>query len=455
MIIQIIDDFSTLRLVDQTAQGTFNISVEKTSGIVLEVRGDVLRFTYPTSENPLHQRTIEIIYSFVTDPVSTSAEDLRTKIEAILDNIPGVQIYLEADNFTDLTTTHPPAANAGKIAIVENSQGVAWLPGSILGTFYSKGWYKSDGLAWVDFNDEIAAELQNILDTKQNFITTPTNGNAAGMDATGQTINSNKKTANILSDGQKAAVNNTAGTPSSLNPFILDDDARLTQGAPLAHAASHEDGASDEINGENLATSTTRTNYTPTATNTGGEFTGIDNKLADKLETVSSDTTLTGDGTSGSPLSVVPVVTTQEHAECYFAGVNTTDTVIATQSTPVKIAGTTSFGLASTDWSMPASNRLQWNGAATIRVRVLATCSHEKGGGSNDEEIRYYVAKSGVVIAKSKSISRIIKNAFNTTAPKCISDISTGEYFEVFAENTTDNKDFRVTDFHLEAIQIL
>lgn len=170
MIVQIIDDLSTLRLVDMTTQGLINISVEKSAGIILEVRGDVLRFTYPMSDAAGHTKTIEILFQFVTNPASISAEDLRTQIEAMLDKIPTG--FLTAANFTDLNNTFPPASHSGELAHVANSQGTPWLPGSMLGTFYSKGWYLSDGVAWVDDSDEIANALQGLIDDKLATVST-------------------------------------------------------------------------------------------------------------------------------------------------------------------------------------------------------------------------------------------------------------------------------------------
>ena len=52
------------------------------------------------------------------------------------------------------------------------------------------------------------------------------------------------------------------GTPSAGNPFVTDDDSRLTDSrTPTAHAASHQDGGSDEI-----ATATPAANAIPKAT---------------------------------------------------------------------------------------------------------------------------------------------------------------------------------------------
>lgn len=61
--------------------------------------------------------------------------------------------------------TQYPTAGTGDLAYIENSQGFPWLPGPILGTFYSKGVYLYNGAFWDSSVDEIAAQLeQNIND---------------------------------------------------------------------------------------------------------------------------------------------------------------------------------------------------------------------------------------------------------------------------------------------------
>ena len=67
-------------------------------------------------------------------------------------------------NYTDLVTQYP-TASVGDLANVLNSQGFPFLPGPILGTFYSKGGYIWNGTNWSSNVDEIAAQIeQNIND---------------------------------------------------------------------------------------------------------------------------------------------------------------------------------------------------------------------------------------------------------------------------------------------------
>jgi len=66
-------------------------------------------------------------------------------------------------NYTALITAYPTAPILS-LAYVQNSQGTAWLPGGMGGTFYSKGTYLFDGVNWVSSVDDISKELQDLLD---------------------------------------------------------------------------------------------------------------------------------------------------------------------------------------------------------------------------------------------------------------------------------------------------
>lgn len=64
-------------------------------------------------------------------------------------------------NYNDLIAQFPTAPLLS-LAYVENSQGTPWLPGSMLGTFYSKGTYIWNGIEWSSDVDEIAKALEDI-----------------------------------------------------------------------------------------------------------------------------------------------------------------------------------------------------------------------------------------------------------------------------------------------------
>jgi len=66
-------------------------------------------------------------------------------------------------NYSDLVANFP-TANFGDFAVVENSQGTAWLPWTVGGTYYPEGTYYWDGTEWISNVEDIAEELQNIID---------------------------------------------------------------------------------------------------------------------------------------------------------------------------------------------------------------------------------------------------------------------------------------------------
>jgi len=71
--------------------------------------------------------------------------------------------------FTDLVA----GIEAGELAYVETSEGTAWLPGTIGGTYYPKGWYLWSGSAWTSDRNAIAEELnQAVLASEVSIIDT-------------------------------------------------------------------------------------------------------------------------------------------------------------------------------------------------------------------------------------------------------------------------------------------
>jgi hypothetical protein len=99
---------------------------------------------------------------------------LRGDIKELQDLIGDGVGFEQAENFSAL----PPAAdNNGKYYHVLNSQGTKWLPGWVGGTFYSKGFYYSDGVDWVFVGDVPYNATQTEVNTGTNttqFVTPAT-----------------------------------------------------------------------------------------------------------------------------------------------------------------------------------------------------------------------------------------------------------------------------------------
>lgn len=56
----------------------------------------------------------------------------------------------------------------GDLAYVENSEGTAWLPGTVGGSYYPKGWYVWNGTDWVSDRNAIAAQFEQNIFTLNN-----------------------------------------------------------------------------------------------------------------------------------------------------------------------------------------------------------------------------------------------------------------------------------------------
>lgn len=90
-------------------------------------------------------------------------------------------ITIDAANYTALVTNYPPASYNGAFAWVEASQGTAWLPGTVGGTYYPLGLYHSNGTAWI-FTPSPSQATQSEVDAGTNndkFVTPLTFTNAS------------------------------------------------------------------------------------------------------------------------------------------------------------------------------------------------------------------------------------------------------------------------------------
>lgn len=73
-------------------------------------------------------------------------------------------ISFKATNFTNLNAIAVnPQIN--DLAYVYNSEGTAWLPGTLGGTYYPAGIYLYDGAVWVSDRNAIANQIDNVIHT--------------------------------------------------------------------------------------------------------------------------------------------------------------------------------------------------------------------------------------------------------------------------------------------------
>lgn len=117
--------------------------------------------------------------------------DLDKKADLVDGKVPVEQLPLGFgtvtfwDNYTDLNTGFPQPVTADTVAAVRNSQGTKWLPGSLGGTFYPKGYYISTGTDWEFFGEFSYQALQADVDAgiiPDQFVSPLTFANAAKWD---------------------------------------------------------------------------------------------------------------------------------------------------------------------------------------------------------------------------------------------------------------------------------
>ena len=120
---------------------------------------------------------------------------------------------------------------------------------------------------------------------------------------------------------------------------------------------------------------------------------------------------------------------------------NGTATIITAVNTPVKIAGTTTNGLASADITL-GTNSITYTGTPTRRVKIQASISsHKLGGGTQD--FTYYVSINGSVVVKS-GIQMQQNTQERACVAQCIVDINTNDFVEAWVENNSGTNNVNI-----------
>jgi hypothetical protein len=130
-----------------------------------------------------------------------------------LDQLPaGLGLINFYDNFTALNTALPQPQSVDMIAAVRNSQGTSWLPGSLGGTFYPKGYYRSTGVTWEffgDFSYQATLVDVNLGVNNDQFVTPYTLANAAQWNTKNDAIQYQDETVNQGTPGTVDTINYT------------------------------------------------------------------------------------------------------------------------------------------------------------------------------------------------------------------------------------------------------
>ena len=182
--------------------------------------------------------------------INKSFSDLKNSICKLKKSIEAGVIFPRVANYSLL-----PAAsdNTDLLYIVENSQGTYWLPGSLGGTFYVKGFYYSNGTTWLYAGEIPYNATQGDVNTgtiNDQFVTPATLKNSTqwGTKANTSHTHSIADVTNLQSalDSKLSVVPTEYITElelmAELSQYILDTDSRLTDSRiPLAHTHAISD----------------------------------------------------------------------------------------------------------------------------------------------------------------------------------------------------------------------
>lgn len=158
-----------------------------------------------------------------------------------------------------------------------------------------------------------------------------------------------------------------------------------------------------------------------------------------------------GDGITVTSVNDTVVITNdlaQIYGQVYMQG-NSTATVIASTSTPVKVAGTWTADIHD-NFTASTAGRLTYTGTETQVVRVQSVLTLSPVSGAN-QHISVYIAKNGTVISATRQEMHIT-NGTDMIIP-CIWQLSmaTNDYVEVFVQNATATNNIIVSRAVLSA----
>jgi hypothetical protein len=133
------------------------------------------------------------------------------------------------------------------------------------------------------------------------------------------------------------------------------------------------------------------------------------------------------------------------HGEVYMQN-NTTNTVITTQNVAVKVLGTTTAGLSTSNVTV-GQNRLTYVGLVSGNFKATASIGAKRGGAINFDA-SWFIAVNGVIQQKSK-LQIQTNNGEGAISIQCILNLTTNDYVELWVENDSNTEDVLVEDFNM------
>jgi len=131
----------------------------------------------------------------------------------------------------------------------------------------------------------------------------------------------------------------------------------------------------------------------------------------------------------------------------YFMNSNVTVTDIISSGVAVKVAGTTTSNSLTQKFTN-TSNRATYTGGFSRIFNITAIASITSS--SSNDQIGLYVAKNGTIISSSEVyLTTNASNRAENITIQTIVELATGDYIEIFVENSTDTSDLTVTDLNV------
>lgn len=123
---------------------------------------------------------------------------------------------------------------------------------------------------------------------------------------------------------------------------------------------------------------------------------------------------------------------------------NATATTIAATETPVKVAGATIENAISQRFTVTTSNRATYAGAIDRNFKVSAILTVTSGPSN---QVGMYIAKNGTVLDESETyVTTGASGRLENGACQVLTNLSDGDYIEIFVENNTAITDVTVED---------
>jgi len=175
--------------------------------------------------------------------------------------------------------------------------------------------------------------------------------------------------------------------------------------------------------------------------------------MADTMQTIAAALAQLPLNTSGAigPQDVRDIVETLRVRGGSMYVSTAIETVISTIDTPTKALGTTTLVTPAYDFTMPADNRMRYDGVADVLATVQ--CGISITAAANSQDTTMHIAKNGTVITSSAAQRKIGTGAdVGRAAVGAQLVLTTNDYVEVWLENNTGTANITVENLTMNIL---